>query len=84
MHSPTTAQLRTAIEVLNKLAERLNNEAAHTVMQLPDTRLGDDYAARLESRAIERTSGIEAVKMQLEDWRDELLQQRRQCVSHHV
>jgi hypothetical protein len=34
--------------------------------------------------AIEQTSRIEAVATQLKNWRDELLQQERQCVSHHV
>jgi hypothetical protein len=34
--------------------------------------------------AIEQTTRIETVAEQLESWRDDLLQQRRQCVSHHV
>jgi len=32
MQTPTTAQIRTAIEVLNKLGERLNIQAEHSVM----------------------------------------------------
>ena len=84
MQTPTTAQLRTAIEVLKKLGERLNEHAAHSVMQLPETRLGDDHAARIEARAIQQTTHIETVAEQLKNWRDELLQERRQCVSHHV
>jgi hypothetical protein len=84
MQTPTTAQLRTAIEVLSKLGERLNTEAAHSVIQLPETRLGDDYAARIEARAIEKTTHIETVAAQLKNWRDELLEQRRHCVAHHV
>jgi len=52
MRTPTTAQIRTAIEVLKTLEERIDNHATHTVMQLPDTRLGDDYAARIESQSI--------------------------------
>ena len=84
MQTPTTAQIRTAIEVLNKLGERLNEHAAHSVIQLPDTQLGDRYAGHIEVRAIEQTTRIQTVAAQLEQWRDELLQQRRQCVSHHV
>ena len=84
MQPPTTAQIRTAIEVLKKLGERLNEHAAHSVMQLPETRLGDDYAARIEARTFEQTTHIETVTAQLKDWRDELPQQKRQCVSHHV
>jgi len=84
MQTPTTAQLRTAIEVLKKLGERLNEHAAHSVIQLPDTQLGDRYAGHIEVRAIEQTTRIQTVAAQLEQWRDELLQQRRQCVSHYV
>jgi hypothetical protein len=84
MQTPTTAQLRTAIEVLKKLRERLNEHAAHSVMQLPETRLGDDYAARIEARTIEQTTRIEGVIGQLEAWRSELLEQRRHRVSHRL
>jgi len=84
MQTPTTAQLRTAIEVLNKLAERLDTHAAHSVMQLPETRLGDDYAAKVAARNIEQTSQIETVAAQLKHWREELLQQQRQSISYHV
>ena len=84
MQTPTTAQLRTAIEVLNKLGERLNTHAEHYVMQLSESPLGAHYARRVEVGAIEQTTRIEAVATQLKNWRDELLEQRRQCVSHHV
>jgi hypothetical protein len=53
-------------------------------MQLPDTRLGDDYAARIEWQTIEQIARLKTVMAQLESWRDELLQQNRQCVTHHV
>lgn len=84
MQTPTTAQLRTAIEVLNKLGERLNVHAQHSVMQLSESPLGTHYAGRIEVGTIEQTTRIEAVAKQLKNWRDELLEQRRQCVSHHV
>jgi hypothetical protein len=84
MHTPTTAQLRTAIEVLDKLAERLNEHAAHSVMQLPETRLGDDYAAKIEGRIIEQTNQIQTINAQLKIWREELLQQQRQSISYRV
>jgi hypothetical protein len=84
MQTPTTAQIRTAIEVLKKLGERLNEHAAHSVMQLPDSQLGDNYAARIEAQAITQTTHIETVATQLKNWRDELLEQKKQCVSHHV
>jgi hypothetical protein len=84
MQTPSTAQLRAAIEVLNMLGERINNNAAHSIMQLADTRLGDDSAARVEARTIEQTTRIQTVAAQLEEWRSELMQQRRHCVSHRV
>src|SRR6266571_7266742 len=84
MRTPTTAQLRTAIEVLKKLEERIDKHANHSLMQLPDTRLGDDYAARIESQTIEQIARLKTVMAQLESWRDELEQERRQCLSQRV
>ena len=84
MRTPTTAQLRTAVEVLKKLEQRIDNHATHSLMQLPDTRLGDDYAARIESQTIEQIARLKIVMAQLESWRDELKQERRQCVTCHV
>jgi hypothetical protein len=37
MQTPSTAQIRTAIEVLKKLGERINTHAEHSVMQLSET-----------------------------------------------
>jgi hypothetical protein len=84
MQTPTTAELRTAIQVLKKLGERFNEHAAHSITELPHTQLGDNYAMHLEARTIEQTSHIETVAMQLQNWRDELLQQQNQSISHHV
>ena len=84
MQTPTTAQLRTAIGMLKKLEERIDNHGNHSLMQLPTTRLGDDYAARIEWQTIEQIARLKTVMAQLESWRDELKQERRQCVTHHV
>jgi hypothetical protein len=84
MQTPSTAQIRTAIEVLKRLDIRLNEHASHSLNQLSESALGGQYAARIESSAIEQTGRIKIVAAQLEHWRDELNQQRRQCVSHHV
>lgn len=81
---PTTAELRTAIEVLKLLDQRLNDHAAHSVMQLPNTDLGDRYAAHIEAQTIEQTSHIERVSTQLQNWREELLQQQQQRVTQSV
>jgi len=84
MQTPTTAELLTAIELLRKLGQRINEHAAHSVIQLPETQLGDSYAAHIEARVIEQTSHIETVTTQLQNWREELLQQSRQNVSQSV
>ena len=84
MQTPSTAQIRTAIEVLKKFGEHINHNADHLVIELPDTRLGGQVATRAKVLKIEQTTQIQSVAAQLENWRDQLLQQRRQCVSHHV
>ena len=84
MLTPSTSELFTAIEVLRKLGLRINEHAAHTVEQLPNTELGDRYAEHIEARTVEQTGPIEKVSMQRKNWREELLQQRRQNVSQSV
>lgn len=84
MPSPTTAEIRTAIEVLKRLGERIHEGAVHSKMQMPESQLGERYAAKVEVNAIEQTSRIEIVAGQLKNWRDELLQQRSQHVSQSV
>jgi hypothetical protein len=84
MQTPTTAQIRTAIEVLTKLGERLNTHAEQSLMQLSESPLGAHHAGGIQVRTMEKTTRIEAVTAQLKSWRDELLEQRRQCVAHHV
>ena len=84
MQTPSTAQIRTAIEVLKKFGEHLNHNAVNSVVELSDSQLHDRQAGRQEVRTIEQISRIESVAGQLESWRNELLQQQSQCVSHHV
>ena len=84
MQTPTTSQLRTTIEVLNKLGERLNQRASDSAMQLRESPFGQHQAGRVEVNVIEQTSRIQSVAAQLERWREELVQQRRHCASYHV
>jgi hypothetical protein len=56
MQAPTTAQIRTAIEVLRKFDEHINHNAANLVIQMPDTQFGDHCAARVEVLKIEQVS----------------------------
>jgi hypothetical protein len=81
---PTTAELRTAVEVLKMLDQRINEHAAYSINQLPDTELGNTYASHLKDQSIEQTSHIGKVATQLQNWRDELLQQRKQQVAQSV
>ena len=78
MQTPTTAEFNTGIEVLKKYAEGLNKQAAQSVTQMPDSRLGADYAARIQSQTIGQISHIEAVAAQLTNWLDEIIQQQQQ------
>jgi hypothetical protein len=84
MQTPTTARIRTAVQVLKKYGEHINHNAANLIIELPETRFGDRVAARAKVVNIEQVSHIQTIATQLEKWRDDLLQQRRQCVSHHV
>ena len=83
MQTPTTADLRSAIQVLEQLAERLTVHANHSLMEMPETQLGNHYAGQIEASTIEQTARIKLVSAQLTIWREELLQQRK-TVSHHV
>src|SRR5256885_9260417 len=65
MRTPSTSQLRTAIEVLKNLGERINENAAHSVTQLPESRFGDQHAARIESQTIEQIARVKTVMAQL-------------------
>jgi hypothetical protein len=84
MQTPTTSQIRTAIEVLKKFGEHINHNATNLVIQLPDTHFGEHCAARVEVLKIEQVSRIQTLTVQLESWRDQLLQERKQCVSDHI
>jgi hypothetical protein len=81
---PTTADLRTAIEVLRMLDGRINDHSANSVRQLPDTDLGEQYAAHLEAQSIEQSGHIQKVVVQLRNWREELMQRQSERVTQSV
>jgi hypothetical protein len=70
--------------VLRRYGEHINRNATNLIIELPETRFGDQVAARAKVVNIEQVSRIQTVAARLEKWRDDLLQQRRQCNSHHV
>jgi hypothetical protein len=78
MQTPTPLQIKTAIEVLKKYAERLNEQATHSVIQMPESGLGAEYAARIQSQTIGQTSHVEAVAVQLTNWLDAIIQPQKQ------
>lgn len=84
MTTPTTAELLNAIEVLNKLGERINLHAARSVRQIPNIGLAGHFAGQIGVNAMEQTRRAEAVAEQLKDWRNELLQQQKRHVSQSV
>jgi hypothetical protein len=80
---PTTADLRTAIQVLEKLGERFTTHANHSMIEISESQPDSHRAGQIEASAIEQTTRVKLVSAHLKSWRDELLQQR-QTVSHHV
>jgi hypothetical protein len=62
----------------------LNHNAVNKVIELSDSQLHDQQPGRIEAGTIEQTTRIETVAAQLEKWRNELVQERRQCVSNHI
>jgi N-acetylglucosamine-6-phosphate deacetylase len=84
MQTPTITQLESAIQVLQKFSECLNNDAAHSATQLPRSQLGSDYAGRIETRATEQILRIAAVAEQLETWSNELNRATEQPAFNYV
>ncbi|MGD1090092.1 MAG: hypothetical protein ABR955_15415 [Verrucomicrobiota bacterium] len=84
MQTPTTEEIHAAIQVLKKLGERINEQASHSILKMPESQLGEHYAAQIEVNSIEQITRIETVAMQLQNWRDELLQPQEQSNSNHV
>jgi len=84
MQEPTTIQLRTAMEVLQKLGERINQHAAKSVRQIPPSSVSGQLAGQISANAMEQTKQVGEITGLLKTWNGELEQRRRQCVSHHV
>jgi hypothetical protein len=60
MAKPTTAGLLTAIEVRNKPCDGMNSPAIQSVMQMPNTILGDNNHGRFGVEANQQTSAIKS------------------------
>jgi hypothetical protein len=68
MQTPTTAQIRTAIQVqvLKKFGEHINHNTANLMIELPETRFGDHVAAWAKVVSTEQATRIQTVAAQLE------------------
>jgi hypothetical protein len=84
MQTPTTIQIRTAIEVLQKLGERIKEHAASSVRQMPSSHQAGLLLGQITVNATEQTKQVEAITGQLQAWHTELEQRRRQNISYHV
>ena len=84
MQTPTTYQIRTAIEVLEKLGERIDKHAARSLLQIPPCREAGEVAGQVAVNAREQNSQVKAVTGLLQTWHNELDRHRKLSVSHHV
>jgi hypothetical protein len=84
MQAPTSTQIRTAIEVLEKLGEHINEHAAGSVRQIPPSSVNGLLAGQISVNAMEQTNQVGEITGLLKTWHGELEQRRRQNVSYHV
>jgi hypothetical protein len=54
------------------------------MIQMPESRLGVDYAARIQSQTIGQIGQIETIAAQVKNWRDEIFQQPDHTNFRHV
>ena len=84
MEAPTTTQIRTAIEVLERLGERINEFAARSVRQIPPSSVNGQLAGQISANAMEQTKQVGEITGLLKTWHGELEYRRRQNVSQHI
>jgi len=84
MQAPTITQINTAIEVLQKLGERINEHAARSVRQIPPSSFNGQLAGQISANAMEQTKQVQGITGLLKTWHSELEHRRRQNVSQHV
>ena len=84
MMTPTTAELHTAIEVLNKLNQRIKEHAIRSVRQMPGCGQAGHLIGQINVNLMEQTQRSDAVAEQLQNWRNEILNQQKQNVSQTV
>ena len=82
MRTPTTAQVRTVIEVLKKAGERIDNQRDLQTSISRRKRGAATTQPRHRGQTIEQIARVKTVVAQLESWRDELqARQEALCFS---
>ncbi len=84
MQTPSTAQIRTAMEVLEKLGKRINEYAARSARQIPNCSLSGQMAGQIGLNAMEQTKQVQEITGLLKTWHGELEHRRKQTPSYHV
>lgn len=74
MNTPSSGDILIAVKVLEAYRNQLHIEAAHNIVELPETSLGQHYAGRIGSQTIESSGRIDDLIMGLNDWRQSLRQ----------
>jgi hypothetical protein len=84
MQTPTTAQVRTAIEVLEKLGERITKNAARSLSQIPPCNGAGGVASQISVDATEQNKQVKSLTGLLQTWHGELERTQKQGVKVHV
>ena len=72
MKAPSPGDIIIAVKVLEAFRDQLHIEAACSIIELPETSLGQNYARRIGSQTLEKSGRIEEVITRLNDWKDSL------------
>lgn len=84
MQAPTTTEVRTAIEVLEKLGERINKNAARSLSQIPPCNGAGEVAGQISVNAMEQNKQVQSITGLLQTWHGELERKQKRNVSIHV
>lgn len=74
MRTPSASEIRTAVKVLEALRDQVQIAAAHSIVEMPETSLGVQYAGRISSRTLEQSGRIDEIVTRLNEWRESLKQ----------
>ena len=81
---PSPSQIRIAIEVLEKLGERVNEFAARSARQIPNCGVAGQMAGQIALNAKEQNKQVQEINGLLKNWHGELERRQKQTTSYHV